>query len=72
MLADPTVDEGLAVRFVRVKIDLTDRMGPNTRLAAQYQVYAIPTMILYDSSGYEQERVTGGDLVQWLYARSAG
>jgi thiol-disulfide isomerase/thioredoxin len=73
VLADATVNEGLAERFVRVKVDLTDQMGPNVRLAAEYGVHAIPTMILYDASGNERERVTGGgDLADWLYAKAAG
>ncbi len=72
VLADPDVEAALAAKFVRVKVDLTSRGGRNAQIADEQGVHAIPTMILYDANGNERERVTGGDLVGWLYAKTAG
>ncbi len=39
-------------------------------IAAEYDVYSIPTMIVYDPYGNEVERVVGKDIAEWLYERS--
>ena len=67
VLSDPDIDAFLSDNYVRVKIDLTERGGPNARTASEYGVSGIPTMILYDADGVEINRVTGGGaLAYWL------
>ncbi len=67
VLSDPDVDAFLSENYVRVKIDLSDRGGPNARTASEYGVSGIPTMILYNDDGVEIDRVTGGGaLTDWL------
>ncbi len=71
VLSDPDVDAFLSENYVRVKIDLTDRRGPNVRTAGENGVTGIPTMILYDDDGVEMDRVTGGGAVAyWLRKQS--
>ncbi len=71
VLSDPKVDAFLKEKYVRVKIDLTDRGGANARTASEYGVRGIPTMILYDDGGQESQRVTGGsDVAYWLQRHS--
>ena len=71
VLSDPGVDAFLEENFVRVKIDLTDRTGPNAWTASQNGVSGIPTAILYDHRGMETDRVTGGgELARWLWRKS--
>ncbi len=71
VLSDPIVDGFLSENYVRVKIDLTERGGPNARTASEYGVTGIPTMILYDYDGVEIDRVVGGGAVAyWLRNRS--
>ena len=67
VLSDPDVDAFLSDNYVRVKIDLTDRGGPNAMTASEYGVNGIPTVIVYDYAGVEINRVTGGGaLTYWL------
>ncbi len=71
VLSDPDVDAFLSENYVRVKIDLSDRRGPNVRTAGENGVTGIPTMILYDYDGVEIDRVVGGGAVAyWLRKQS--
>lgn len=72
VLSDPHIDAFLRQNYVRVKMDLTNRRGPNARTASECGITGIPTVILYDRDGVEIDRVTGGGaLTQWLWAQSA-
>ena len=70
LLSDPEVDALLSEQCVRVKIDLTERGGPNARIATEYGVRGIPTMILYNHRGEEIDRIVGGVpkvvMIGWL------
>lgn len=70
VLSDREVDALLSEQCVRVKIDLTERGGPNARIATEYGVRGIPTMILYDHRGEEIDRIVGGVpkvvMIGWL------
>ncbi|MCX8009684.1 MAG: thioredoxin fold domain-containing protein [Ignavibacteria bacterium] len=47
-------------RFQNLKLDLTDANNPNTiELTEKYKILGVPTLILFDSSGNEVERITG-------------
>ncbi len=71
VLSDPDVEAFLSENYVRVKIDLSDRGGPNARTASENGVRGIPTRILYDDDGVEIDRVTGGSAVSyWLRKQS--
>ncbi len=71
VLSDPDVDAFLSENYVRVKIDLSDRRGPNAGIAIDNGVTGIPTMILYDYDGVEIDRVVGGGAVAyWLRKNS--
>ncbi|MBK8252790.1 MAG: thioredoxin family protein [Polyangiaceae bacterium] len=55
---DPRVRE-LAARFVAVRIDATDDEDPEVNAILQkYTVINVPTLILLDSKGHEQRRIT--------------
>lgn len=72
VLSDPHIDAFLRQNYVRVKMDLTNRRGPDARTASEFGITGIPTVILYDRRGVEIDRVTGGGaLTQWLWAQSA-
>lgn len=60
VLREPEVVDSLKQRYVLVKVDLSDRHGPNAELAAHFDVTGIPTVILYSPAGHEIDRVTGG------------
>lgn len=63
----PEIVTYLKESYVRVKIDLTDRGGPNNRIARQHDVSAIPTVIVYDDDGLETRRLTGAPSIDsWL------
>ncbi len=66
VLSDHGINAFLAREFVRVKIDLTDRRGPNNRLAAKARVTGIPTMIVYKRRGVETTRLTGDAIGVWI------
>ncbi len=70
-LRDPAVDAFLQENFVRVKIDLSSRRGPNNAIATEHEVSGIPTIILYNHRGMEIDRVTGGGAIShWLRKNS--
>ena len=60
VLTNQDVSQLLESKFVRVKIDLTDRFGPNNKVANKYNVRAVPTMIVYTAQGVEIDSVQGG------------
>jgi thiol:disulfide interchange protein DsbD len=66
VLSDPKIDAFLAREYVRVKIDLTNRRGPNNRLAAKAQVTGLPTMIVFNHRRVETARMTGGEIGAWI------
>ena len=71
-LSDSRVKAALAAGFTPVVVDLTDRAGPNNRIAQEYGVQGIPTVILFDSAGREKKRTHGmdaGSFVAWLNSR---
>jgi thiol:disulfide interchange protein len=56
-------------RYTPIKVDLTSRESPNQALARQYQIAAIPTLILYDVDGRELARTHAlgpDELLAWL------
>ncbi|MBM4241903.1 MAG: DUF255 domain-containing protein [Euryarchaeota archaeon] len=53
--SDPRVVEKLSQNYILVKIDLNN----NPELAAQYQVYAVPTLVFLDVTGQEIKRQEG-------------
>lgn len=71
VLSDPDVEAYLQENFVRVKIDLSDRSGPNARTAAEFGVTGIPTVIFYDYQGVETNRITGGEALAGWFHRNA-
>ncbi len=72
VLADPRIMSSLKERFVLVKVDLTDRYGPNAGLAGQYEVGSIPTAIVFDTRGREVTRISGGQsLESWIRRKAA-
>jgi len=67
VLQEPEVVDQLKQRYVLVKVDLSNRSGPNAELAAYYDVTGIPTVILFGPGGDEIDRVTGGgSLASWF------
>ena len=72
VLKDPKVLAGLEKRFVLVKVDLSDRQGPNAGLAQQFGVGSIPTIIVFNPQGREVKRVTGGKTLEgWIRRKAA-
>ena len=69
VFSDAEVAGYLERTFVLVKIDLTNRKGPNNHVAIEYEVEGIPTLIAYDSWGAHLEDYRGprtkGDFLQW-------
>ncbi|HVA39633.1 MAG TPA: cytochrome c biogenesis protein CcdA [Candidatus Binataceae bacterium] len=55
---DPAVIEA-ASHFVRLQADITERNGPNSRLAMQYAVRGVPTTIFIDKHGRILKREVG-------------
>lgn len=53
-LSDPAVRARLARDFVTVKVDLTERGGPNDRVAHAHSIRSIPSVRIYDAQGYEK------------------
>lgn len=70
VLADRHVETALANRFACVKIDLTDRGGPNDRVAQDLGVRGIPALHIYDSEGFQRSTYMGpheaGHFIMWL------
>ena len=71
VLHDREVMDGLNENYVLVKVDLTDRHGPNAGLAQQFRVTGIPTVILIDSESGEYDRFTGGGSAMEAWIRAA-
>jgi thiol:disulfide interchange protein len=67
-LSDPEVMTALEDAFVLVKVDLTERQGPNSAVAAKHGVGSIPTMIVYEADGSRGESATGGQSKEGLLA----
>lgn len=78
VLGDSQVASRLRSDFVLLKVDLTDRGGPNDRVAHTAGVRSVPTIIVYDAKGNQVARMSGAGpkdhMVQWFTAaaRSAG
>jgi thiol:disulfide interchange protein len=68
VLADPDVQTSLAEDYVLVKIDLTDRRGPNNWVSSDAGVKYIPTIIIYED-GYEARRFGATEFESWVYYR---
>ncbi|MBT8485775.1 MAG: thioredoxin family protein [Phycisphaerae bacterium] len=70
VLRDGDVAEVLGTSFTTVKIDLTERSGPNSTLAGELGVRAIPALHMYDADGYIVSRYDGqpdaGAFLRWL------
>ncbi len=71
VLHDREVMDGLNEHYVLVKVDLTDRHGPNAGLAQQFRVSGIPTVILIDWETGEYDRFTGGGSAMETWIRAA-
>jgi len=59
VLADAKVKKYLSEHYTLVVVDLSDRDGPNNARAKEFGVRAIPTLILYNTSGKEVSRGYG-------------
>lgn len=74
VLCDSEVAARLRNEFTLVKVDLTERNGPSSQTAATYGVSGIPTLIRFDASGKQVDRVSGGlpkDIfLAWLDGRA--
>lgn len=72
VLADSRIRAALNDRYVMVKVDLSDRHGPNAGLAGQFEVGSIPTVIVFDTRGREVNRVSGGQALEtWIRRKAA-
>jgi len=56
VLESAVVEERLAERFITVRVDLTNRGGPNNQIAAQFDVRSIPDMQVYHPDGWQMQR----------------
>lgn len=76
VLAKSGVMARLKADFTLVKVDLTDRAGPNNRIAADYGVRGIPCLIMFNTRGEQVGRLVGAPsaehLLLWVDARKAG
>jgi thiol:disulfide interchange protein DsbD len=70
VLGNDDVEAVLDRDFVRVKIDLSDRNGPNNAVAADMGVRSIPALHLYDADGYQLDIFNDmhepGHFLAWL------
>ena len=69
VLTDGEVQTHLRENYTLVVVDVTERTGPNARRAAEFNVRAIPALILYNESGQEVARGPGmpaDALLMWL------
>ena len=71
VLNDPEVMDGLAENYVLVKVDLTNRRGPNNGIAQEFGVSGIPTVVLMDMETGEYDRFTGGGSAMATWIRGA-
>ena len=53
VFSDESVQTLIERDFVLVRIDLTDRMGPNTLIARECGVTSIPAIQVFSSEGWE-------------------
>ena len=60
VLTDRSVSRYLHDQFVLVKIDLTERGGPNQSVASEFGVQGIPTMFVFDQNANMIDSVVGG------------
>ncbi len=51
VLRSVEVADYLREEFIRVRIDLTNRSGPNSEIAAEYRVLSTPTVHIFDAGG---------------------
>ncbi|HVT89718.1 MAG TPA: thioredoxin fold domain-containing protein [Tepidisphaeraceae bacterium] len=68
-LANTKVQQYLRENYTLVAVDLSDRTGPNVDRAREFNVSAIPTLIVYDRSSQEKARTYGmppNEFMQWL------
>ncbi len=69
VLSRDDVMEQLQRDYVLVKIDLSDREGPNNAVAGEHGVQSIPKFIAYDRSGYHRGTTSGAltakELLAW-------
>ena len=57
--SDPRVIAALE-SFERIKVDMSFQHSPKIqKLADEYDIAGLPTMILFDSQGVEQQRLRG-------------
>jgi len=72
VFSDPQVGEFIRGAFVPVIVDVTDRHGAGQSIANQFQVDAIPTLVVVNADGQEQSRKIGymdkSALRGWLQA----
>lgn len=69
-LPDPELAAYLDANYVLVKVDLTNRRGPNNAVAEQFNVQSIPRLFIVSPDGYELAQ-TGGfippyELLDWV------
>ena len=75
VLTDPEVADYLKREYVAVKIDLTDRGGPNSMIAQDYGVRYIPTMYIFAPDGQEIDSSgaqTKSQFLHWVKVSKAG
>jgi thiol-disulfide isomerase/thioredoxin len=70
VLSRKEVTAKLQEQFILTKIDLTDRGGPNSQIAATFGVRVIPTMVVVGPDGSRSDFLTGSvpaeRLFDWL------
>ena len=70
VFSDSQVGQFVQGAFVPVIVDVTDRHGANQSIANQYQVDALPTLVVLNPDGQEQARKVGyldkPVLLSWL------
>jgi thiol-disulfide isomerase/thioredoxin len=57
VFASSAVQDRLATQFVTVRIDLTERGGPNDRVAQRFEVRSIPDIQIYHPDGWQMDRL---------------
>lgn len=76
VLSKPGVMSRLRADFTLVKVDLTDRAGPNNRIAMDYGVRAVPCLIMFNARGEQVGRLVGVQsaehLLLWVDAGRTG
>jgi len=72
VFSDPQVGAFVRGAFVPVIVDVTDRHGAGQSIANQFQVDALPTLVVVNAQGQEQDRKIGymdkSVLLGWLQA----